>query len=148
MNLPAGFVEKVHRVFGEEGRAWLPHLPAIAASCRARWRLPEGVPCASMSMNYIEFTTMPEGDPIALKIGVPHAELFTEMEALRLYAGRAAVRLIDADRSLGALLLQRVMPGTPLWEIEDDALGDGWYAGVELAHALCGMLDETTGMTR
>ena len=37
------------------------------------------------------------------------------MEALALYDGHRAVRLLDADRELGALLLERLQPGTMLW---------------------------------
>jgi streptomycin 6-kinase len=120
MDLPSQFIESVHRVFGDRGRKWLPELPAIAARCRDKWDLCEGVICPNMSMNYIEFTTMPSGDPVALKVGVPHPELFTEMEALRLYNGRGAVRLLDADRNLGAILMQRLEPGTMLWELGDN----------------------------
>jgi streptomycin 6-kinase len=68
-----------------------------------------------MSMNYIEFATTAAGEPVTLKVGVPHAELFTEMEALRLYDARGAVRLLDVDRDLGAILMQRLQPGTMLW---------------------------------
>jgi streptomycin 6-kinase len=120
MHLPPQFIEKVHRIFGDEGRQWLPELPAIAARCREKWDLPRGEICPHLSMNYIEFTTAPSGDPLALKIGVPHAELFTEMEALRLYAGRKAARLLDADRNLGAILMQRLTPGTMLWQLGDN----------------------------
>jgi streptomycin 6-kinase len=74
-----------------------------------------------MSLNYIEFTTTIAGEPVALKVGVPHPELYSEMEALALYAGRRAVRLLDADRELGALLLQRLQPGTVLWRLGDNA---------------------------
>jgi len=120
MHLPPQFIEKVHRIFGDSGRQWLPELPTIAARCREKWELPEGEICPHMSMNYIEFTVTPSGDPVALKIGVPHAELFTEMEALRLYAGRKAARLLDADRDLGAILMQRMLPGTMLWQLGDN----------------------------
>jgi streptomycin 6-kinase len=65
-------------------------------------------------MNYIEFTTTADGEPVALKVGVPHKELFTEMEALSIYDGRGAVRLLRDDRELGALLMARVRPGTML----------------------------------
>jgi streptomycin 6-kinase len=41
--------------------------------------------------------------------------------ALRLWAGDGAARLIDADPELGALLLERVLPGTMLADLEDDA---------------------------
>ena len=120
MQIPAQFVETVHRVFGDEGRAWLDHLPAILARCRERWNLAEGVICSAVSMNYIEFTTTGGGEAVALKVGVPHEELFTEMEALALYDGRGAARLLDADRELGAILMQRAVPGTMLWQVGDN----------------------------
>jgi streptomycin 6-kinase len=71
-------------------------------------------------MNYIEFTTTANGQPVALKVGVPHSELFTEMEALALYEGKRATRLLGADRELGAFLMQRLQPGTMLWELGDN----------------------------
>jgi streptomycin 6-kinase len=74
-----------------------------------------------MSLNYLEFTTTAAGQPVALKVGVPNAEMYTEMEALALWNGTRAVRLLAADRELGALLLQRLRPGTVLWELGDNA---------------------------
>lgn len=114
MHLPQLFVDKVLRVFDDTGRAWLPQLPAIVAQCREQWDLCEGAISPNMSMNYIEFTTTTSGEPVALKIGVPHSELYTEMEALRLYGSQGAVRLLAADRDLGAILMQRLQPGTML----------------------------------
>jgi streptomycin 6-kinase len=120
MYLPAEFVENVHRVFGDSGREWLSGLLGIVARCRDRWGLCEGVMCPNMSMSYIEFTTTVGGEAVALKVGVPHGELFTEMEAIRLYDSRGAVRLLDADRELGAILTQSVQPGTMLWQLGDN----------------------------
>ena len=120
MNLPPQFTAKVHRIFGDDGREWLPRLPGIVARCREQWGLHEGVMCPSMSMNYIEFTTTADAQPVALKVGVPHSELFTEMEALSLYDGGRAARLLGADRELGAILMQRLQPGTMLWQLGDN----------------------------
>ena len=120
IQIPPTFVETVHRVFSDNGRAWLPHLPAILARCREKWDLAEGTICPAVSMNYIEFTTTASGEPVALKVGVPHEELFTEMEALALYNGRGAARLLDADRELGAILMQRAVPGTMLRQVDDN----------------------------
>lgn len=120
MQLPAVFVEKVHRIFGNSGRKWLPELSNIVGLCREKWGLREGVMCSAMSMNYIEFSTTVSGAAVVLKVGVPHAELFTEMEALRLYGGKGAVCFLDADRELGAILMQRVQPGTMLWQLGDN----------------------------
>ena len=117
MHLPSHFIEKVRRFFGDRGREWLPRLPGLVTRCRDKWELREGVMCPTMSMNYIEFTTTAAGEPVALKIGVPHSELFTEMEALRLYDGRGAARLVDTDGELGAILMQHLQPGTMLWQL-------------------------------
>ena len=121
MYLPPEFVDTVQRIFGDEGREWLPRLPGILARCRARWGLRQGVMCPTMSINYVEFTRLAAGQPVALKVGVPHSELYTEMETLALYDGHRAVRLLGADRALGALLLQRLQPGTMLSQLEDNA---------------------------
>ena len=120
MHLPPEFTERVHRVFGDRGRAWLPSLPGVVARCRDTWGLREGAVCPNASMSYIELTHTAAGEPVALKVGVPHRELFTEMEALRLYDGRGAARLLEADRELGAILMQHLRPGTMLWELRDN----------------------------
>ena len=120
MQLSPEFMATVHRIFGDSGREWLPRLPGIVDRCRAKWGLAPGTPCPTMSMNYIEFTTTAAGQPVALKVGVPHAELFAEMETLGLYEGKRAARLLDADHTLGALLLQRLQPGTMLWQLGDN----------------------------
>jgi streptomycin 6-kinase len=119
--LPQSFTQKVNRIFGEAGSVWLPQLPEIVAQCRETWGLAEGTLCPFLSMNYIEFTTTRDGRPVALKIGVPHQDLFTEMEALALYNGRGTVRLLGCNPERGALLLQRAMPGTMLWQVGDNA---------------------------
>ena len=118
--LPAGFAATIGRVFGDVGRAWLQRLPGLVVACRQRWSLRACEPSPHMSLNYLELAETADGRPVALKVGVPHAELFTEMTALRAFAGRGAVELIDADAELGALLLARLRPGTMLHELGDD----------------------------
>jgi streptomycin 6-kinase len=56
------------------------------------------------------------------RVEVFHAELGTSRDIL------LASGLVDCVLSL-------------CWGFEDEALGDGWYGGLELAHALCQMLD-------
>ena len=124
MHLLPQFVATVHRIFGNSGREWLSRLPCILAQCRVKWGLRTGVMCPTMSINYTEFTSLlagqPGGQPVALKVGVPRGELYTEMEALGLYDGKRSVRLLGADRDLGALLIQRLQPGTVLWQLGDN----------------------------
>ncbi len=57
---------------------------------------------------------------MVLKICVPDREFFTEVEALRLFAGHGAVQLLEADLEMGAMLLERIEPGTSLVSLEDE----------------------------
>jgi streptomycin 6-kinase len=63
-------------------------------------------------------------------LGVPDPELLSEMAALRLYAGQGAVRLLESDAEHGAMLLERVLPGTMLSDLLDDEQATRILAGV------------------
>lgn len=54
-----------------------------------------------------------------LKLGVVCDELITETAALNLFDGVGAVRLLEHDELRGMLLMERVVPGTPLFTLQD-----------------------------
>jgi len=123
--IPPAFRSKIERHYGERGTAWLATLPAVLATCEEQWdiRLEAG-PIDNLSYNYIIPGVRADGRRIVVKAGLPHEkELFTEMEALRLFAGRGTVELFEADRDLAAMLLERLEPGTTLRQVQarDDA---------------------------
>lgn len=114
MQIPEYFSKKIIRVFGEKGRDWLTELPQIFNQCIQKWNLIEGNLSNDLSFNLVCFAKSPEYGDVALKIGVPHPELFTEMEALTLYQGRNICTCYDLDKELGAMLLERIIPGPNL----------------------------------
>ncbi len=57
---------------------------------------------------------MRDGEDVVLKVQEPHRESEHEAEALRLWDGDGAVRLLDEEPEEHALLLERCVPGTPL----------------------------------
>lgn len=114
LQLPQPFREKIVRAFGETGSNWLRRLPELLERCAERWRLTDCRLSPALSYNLICFARSPAFGPVALKIGVPHPELSTEMKALALYKGRHICRCHDQDEAMGALLLERVMPGLDL----------------------------------
>jgi len=120
ITLSEKFKGRVIGVWGEEGRAWLNRLPDLITICRERWDLSIKPPLPDLSYNFVAAATRDGGSETILKIGVPNVELTTEIEALRLYGGKNAVKLLEADPTLGALLLQRVTPGNPLSGLADD----------------------------
>lgn len=115
------FRQRIPSVFGDEGVVWLERLPGIVAECAERWELTVELPF-DLSYNYVAPATRIDGTPVVLKVGCPNSELDTELAALRLLGGDGVCRLLEADPERGALLLERVLPGTPLAALvtEDD----------------------------
>ena len=65
-----------------------------------------------------------DGTEAVLKIQKPHRESEHEADALELWDGEGAIRLLDHDPDAHALLLERCVPGTPLSETGQDAALD------------------------
>lgn len=120
-DIPEAFARRMVEVHGAAGRAWLERLPALLDDCAGRWSLALMPPLVPLSYNYVTPATRGDGREVILKVGVPHPELRTEIAALRLYDGRGAVRLLEALPERGALLMERLRPGTELVDLEDDA---------------------------
>ncbi|HMA33266.1 MAG TPA: aminoglycoside phosphotransferase family protein [Chloroflexia bacterium] len=130
MDLPEDFARRMVEVHGAAGGAWVAQLPALLAACAARWELAVGPPFPGLSYNYVAPATRADGTPVVLKVGVPGRELLTEIAALQLYEGQGMVQLLAADRAQGALLLERLQPGTPLVQLADDEAATIIAAGV------------------
>jgi streptomycin 6-kinase len=117
-SIPEAFVRHTLSWTGPAGADWLARLPAIIAECAEAWSLTIGPPFP-LSYNYVVAATRADGSPAVLKIGYPHAELFTEVEALRCFDGRGIAGLLEVDRERSAFLIERLEPGAPLTSVED-----------------------------
>ncbi len=121
VEVPEGLVRRLECVFGTRALEWARELPERLGRLAARWGL-ELEP-AFPAPSYAWVAPARRGDlPVVVKLGVPDVELSSEIEALRLFEGRGAVRLLDADPAEGALLLERLCPGTPLATLDEDRL--------------------------
>lgn len=119
MRFPREFSRRIVEMHDEAGAAWLAQLPALLNECKQSWGLTLQPPFP-LSYNYVAPATLGDGTEVVLKVGMTNPELRTEIAALRAYAGRGTVQLLDADSDRGLLLLERVKPGTPLVELDDD----------------------------
>ncbi|MBN1180492.1 MAG: phosphotransferase [Anaerolineae bacterium] len=106
---------------GDAGVAWLEGLPRLVGACERQWSLTAGAPFVNLSYNYVAPAVRADGTPAILKIGFPNPELTTEIAALALYDGRGCARLLAVDPERGALLIERLVPGTPLAGSDDEA---------------------------
>lgn len=130
IDIPDYFMQNILRVFGAAGQDWLERLPDILAHCCDHWKLTLLSPVTGLSSNYVVYATRTYGDKVVLKVGVPQRELVTEITALQLYRSRKIIRCLDADLSLGAMLLERVLPGRMLTSLPDNAQQTYVVAGI------------------
>jgi streptomycin 6-kinase len=102
---------------------WLQLLPAIVDECAARWSLKIGEPFPKPRAGGVGWAAPAvrgDGTKVVLKVNFPHREAVHEADALALIEGDGAVLLLEAAPELDALLLERLEPGDPLWELPDE----------------------------
>jgi streptomycin 6-kinase len=94
---------------------WLAALPRIVAECDEQWSLELEEP-----VDTPHSLVVPAGDAV-LKVNAPsHFEADHEADALALWNGRGAVRLLARDDGRRAFLCERCRPGTRLWDTDVD----------------------------
>ena len=99
----------------EHEREWLAALPGLVAACARDWDLTLEEPVETPHS-----LVVPAGNAV-LKLNAPsHTEADREADALALWAGSGAVRLLARDDGRRALLIERCVPGTRLWDTEVD----------------------------
>lgn len=103
---------------------WLSRLPEIVEGCARHWDLGPGEPLEPshvwMKVNYIVPATLPGGREVVLKVLSSPRTFRKEHEALKHTHRDSALELIHTNEEWSALLLERVRPGVPLSEMDDD----------------------------
>ncbi|MBV9356982.1 MAG: phosphotransferase [Chloroflexi bacterium] len=97
--------------------AWLAGLPAVVDRFAQRWSLAVDPPFPGIEYNFVAPATRGDGTRCVFKLSREVDETRNEIAALRLWNGAGAVRLLDAEPNQGALLLERLEPGTALLEV-------------------------------
>ena len=98
-----------------EGREWLTELPELLMDCLDNWRLEkDGEAFAYAHASLALPVTRADGSEAVLKIQFRHRESEHEADALALWNGDGAIRLLEHDAERAALLVERCRPGTYL----------------------------------
>lgn len=127
--LPETFVKSTLDLFGAQGQAWLDNLPTFLGILEERWGIRLDLPF-ELSYNYVAPGLRADGSEVVLKTWLVNVEMLSEMESLRLWNGKGIARLLEYDAQAGAMLLERLRPGTTLAEVEDDDEATRIAAGV------------------
>jgi streptomycin 6-kinase len=128
--IPNDLLETVSAEFGEAGVEWSRNLPGMLRELCQTLHVTLDSPFPSLSYNYVAPGVRSDGLEVVLKVGVPTREVEAAIAALRLWAGKGSVALIEAIPEKGALLLERLRPGTPLAAVDDEDLSVGVAADV------------------
>ncbi len=106
VQVPSGLAEATTLREGEDGRRWLAALPGLVDDACRRWGLVvDGAPTHGQVALVVP-VQHPTG-PAVLKVSFPHPGNLGEAGAQRTFAGRGAVRLLEADPSGLVLVLER-----------------------------------------
>lgn len=119
MQVPHALRRAVIAWFGDEGRRWCDTIPSVAARLIDKWMLRPDAILPGGTHALVLACTRADGTPAVLKLPFVDDENRAEAQALDLYDGNGAVRLLDHDPACGALLLERLLPGTSLLELSD-----------------------------
>jgi len=114
--IPAGLRETAS-TRGEVGTGWLENLPARVAELERAWSLTAGRAFDAGDSAWVAPVQLADGSEAVLKIGLPDLEARHQADALRVFDGQGAVRLLRASDDGCSLLLERCVPGTNLWSL-------------------------------
>jgi streptomycin 6-kinase len=120
MRIPRTLADSHEQFFGAAGRAWIAALPALADSSLRRWDLTPDGPPGHGAVALVLPVRRADGTPAVLKLQPVDDETGGEPAALRAWAGRGAVRLLEHDPGTGTMLLQRLDAGRSLGVLPDD----------------------------
>ena len=95
-----------------EGRSWLGRLPGLVGEALQQWQLALDLTVGELPWHGHTGLVLPvltaDGIAAALKVSFPFEEALLEPVALQLWGGRGAVQLLHSDRSLGAMVVERL----------------------------------------
>jgi streptomycin 6-kinase len=103
---------------------WLERVPDLVTECVEEWGLRLGEPYEAGAAGYTIRADLADGTPVVLKLIYPHREAEREAEALKVWNGDGAIRLLAYDEKRWAMLMERCEPGTLLAKIDVDAALD------------------------
>lgn len=113
--IPAETVAAVSAYYPDVAHAWLDSLPVLIDTYARRWEVALLPAFTRGVASWKAPGTLPDGTVVVLKLSVPDSRHGARAaDALRLWDGRGAVRLLAFDDADRAMLLERCEPGSAL----------------------------------
>lgn len=103
---------------------WRAALAARAVEVARDWGLALGPALPGSTQGLVRAATLADGTAAVLKLEKPGQGVEVQAAALAAWGGEGAARLLRFDAARGALLLERLAPGTPLAALCEGGRGD------------------------
>lgn len=118
--VPDEFVQRMIDLHGPAASQWIAQLRTLIESLEEQWNISVDSPFLPLSYNYVAPATRRDGTEAVLKLGLAGPELAREAECLSVFGGNGAALLLEADVDRGALLLERIRPGSDASALDDE----------------------------
>lgn len=117
IELPQGLSQRVLEVHGSVGQCWLDEVPALIRELEEIWGIQVESTFPDCSYNYVASVLRRDGSEAVLKLSVPGKHLVAEAKSLEAYGGKGAPALLEQDLGRGAILMERIRPGTDIADL-------------------------------
>lgn len=128
-------------LYGDSGLKWLQNLSQFISDYENKWQFRAGNCFHDAQFNVVLNATRNDNTPVVFKCTVPNKEFITEAYALKHYDGCGAARLLKLDIDSGAMLIEKINPGTILESVLSSE--DATKYAVEVCQKLHKPIDDT-----
>ena len=115
-NLDHGLRRRLVARFGDQVESWLDELPPVLAMLAERWHVELGPLIPRGHMSVVGWCRTADGNLAVLKVCPDRDRLANEAAALRRWNTAHVPSVLAADVSVGALLIEAIVPGTMFLE--------------------------------
>jgi len=129
MDISEDVTARVIRRFGDAVRSWCDGLPDLLASLAERWGLELGAPFLVGNSSTTFRCVRADGMPAVLKLSPDLPVAAEQVATLKLFEpGGRVPAILEADVSVGAVLLERIEPGTAVRDLPEPPSATQWAA--------------------
>lgn len=140
--IPSILIENIISLHGDSGSQWLKNLPQFISHYENQWKFKAGDCFSDAQFNVVLNAIKNDNMPIVFKCCVPNKEFVTEVNALKHYNGFGAAQLLKSDIDSGAMLIEKINPGTLLESCESTEYAT--KQAVDVCKKLHKSIDENT----
>jgi len=117
LEIPDELQQKILAAHGNKGAVWLTKLPLLISQYQKLWDITLITLVNDVSYNFVAHAKFNNNSAnVIFKAVVPGQYYMSELQALKFFAGKGCVELLDYVVEDGVMLLEEAQPGTTLAE--------------------------------